>query len=365
MLRHQACGVPSDAIPRCVSPEHLARLNQKDCGMKNKSGIDELDSRELPLQWRRQPAPVPRLSRDASLSTSAGRSSAALLRKFVAHLRLNRTELGLDWVRRMAEGRFLATLTREEIRTEAGSLFDSYLELLDTGSVQAAQAWSRCLVERLLPRGVEIDELIGIVLLLRDVLERSLFGKCRLDFKSLDHVLDLYELTVIRSLALCFLGERERVRHRQEEAIREIPIPVLEVRDRLLILPLVGAIDSHRAAQLTDRLLREIRLDRARVVVVDITGVPTIDATVANHLAATVEASRLMGADVIITGLSSEIARTLVTIGVDLNKLNAFGDLQGAIEAAEKLLGYRVVFKDRTTAPASNSRATNCLHAGG
>jgi rsbT co-antagonist protein RsbR len=74
----------------------------------------------------------------------------------------------------------------------------------------------------------------------------------------------------------------------------------------------------------------------------DITGVPTVDSTVANHLVQTVEASRLMGASVIITGLSSEIAQTLVTIGVDLSKMNAVGDLQGGIEEAERLLGYEV-----------------------
>ena len=79
---------------------------------------------------------------------------------------------------------------------------------------------------------------------------------------------------------------------------------------------------------------------------IDITGVATIDRTVANHLVQTVEASRLMGASVIITGLSSEIAQTLVTIGVDLSKVNAIGDLQGGIEEAERLLGYQVSVGD-------------------
>jgi rsbT co-antagonist protein RsbR len=79
---------------------------------------------------------------------------------------------------------------------------------------------------------------------------------------------------------------------------------------------------------------------------VDITGVPTIDSTVANHLVQTVEASRLMGASVIVTGLSAEIAQTLVTIGVELSKVNAVGDLQGGIEEAEKLLGYKVILSE-------------------
>jgi rsbT co-antagonist protein RsbR len=79
------------------------------------------------------------------------------------------------------------------------------------------------------------------------------------------------------------------------------------------------------------------------VVVIDITGVAAMDATVANHLVQTVEASRLLGATVIVTGLSPEIAQTIVNIGVDLGKMNTVGDLQGGIEQAERLLGYKVV----------------------
>jgi rsbT co-antagonist protein RsbR len=112
------------------------------------------------------------------------------------------------------------------------------------------------------------------------------------------------------------------------------------VRERLLILPIIGAIDPQRARQLTEQLLRGIRTNRARVVVIDITGVAALDSVVANHLVQTVEASRLLGATVIVTGLSPEIAQTLVTIGVDLGKMNTVGDLQGGIEEAERLLGH-------------------------
>ena len=118
---------------------------------------------------------------------------------------------------------------------------------------------------------------------------------------------------------------------------------VLQVRERLLILPIIGIVDSERARQLTEQLLRGVRANRAKVVVMDITGVPSVDATVANHLVQTVEASRLLGATVIVTGLSPEIAQTLVTIGVDLTKMNTVGDLQGGIEEAELLLGYKVL----------------------
>src|SRR5258706_479434 len=103
-----------------------------------------------------------------------------------------------------------------------------------------------------------------------------------------------------------------------------------------------GLIDPQRARQLTEQLLQGIRSNRAKVVVMDITGVPSIDANVANYLVQTVEAARLMGASVIVTGLSPQIAQTLVIIGVDLGKMETVGDLQGGIEKAERVLGYKV-----------------------
>jgi len=274
-------------------------------------------------------------------------STTARLRALVAHLRENRTQLREEWARRITESKLLITaMTREEIFAEATSVYDNYVEVLETGSVEALQAYARNLSERIIPRGVETHEVLGIVLLLRDVLARSLFKKYQNDFALLNAVLDAYEPAANRianTVAVGFVQERERIIRQQQEAIRELSTPVLQVRDRLLILPIIGVIDPQRARQLTEQLLRGIRANRAKVVVVDITGVPAVDAAVANHLVQTVDASRLMGANVIVTGLSSEIAQTLVTIGVDLGKINAVGDLQGGIEEAERLLGYKVV----------------------
>jgi rsbT co-antagonist protein RsbR len=140
-----------------------------------------------------------------------------------------------------------------------------------------------------------------------------------------------------------YIFQRERTIRIQQEAIREIPTPVLQVRERLLIVPIIGVLDSTRARRLTDQLLQAIRDNRAKVVVLDITGVPAVDSRVANHVLQTVDASRLMGATVIVTGLSAEVAQTLVAIGVDLTKLNTVGDLQGGIEEADRLLGYKVL----------------------
>ncbi|HEX6810687.1 MAG TPA: STAS domain-containing protein [Planctomycetota bacterium] len=268
-----------------------------------------------------------------------------LLRELVAHFRENRTQLRQEWAQRITEARLLTAMTQDEILAEATSVYDNYVEALETGTYQALQAYARNLSERIIPRGVETHEVVGIVLLLRDVLARSLFAKYQGDNK-LNRILDAYEPAANRianTVAVGFVQERERVIREQQEAIRELSTPVLQVRERLLILPIIGVIDPHRARQLTEQLLRGIRTNRAKVVVIDITGVAAMDSKVANHLVQTVEASRLLGATIIVTGLSAEIAQTLVTIGVDLGKMSTVGDLQGGIEEAERLLGYRVV----------------------
>ena len=272
-------------------------------------------------------------------------SSIALLRELVAHLRESRTQLREEWARRITEAQLLTAMSKEEIFAEATAVYDNYVDVLETGAVAGLQAYARNLSERIIPRGVETHEVVGIVLLLRDVLARSLFGKYRADFTKLSRVLDAYEPAANRianTVAVSFVQERERVILEQQEAIRVLSTPVLPVRERLLILPVIGTVDPLRARQLTEQLLRGIRTNRARVVVMDITGVPAMDATVANHLVLTVEASRLLGATVIVTGLSPELAQTLVNIGVDLSKMNTVGDLQGGIEEAERLLGYKV-----------------------
>jgi rsbT co-antagonist protein RsbR len=137
--------------------------------------------------------------------------------------------------------------------------------------------------------------------------------------------------------------DREQTIRQQQEAIRELSTPVLQMRSQLLILPIVGVIDTYRARLLTENLLRSIRTNRAKMAVIDITGVATVDSKVANHIVQTVDACRLMGAKVIVTGLSSEIAQTLVALGLELSKLNTVGDLQGGIEEAERYLGYKVI----------------------
>jgi rsbT co-antagonist protein RsbR len=275
-----------------------------------------------------------------------------LLSALVTHLRENRSRRRQQWVDRITDAHLLSAMTEREVFNEVTSVYDNYVAVLETGSVEELQSYARDLSERIIPRGVETHEVVGIVLLLRDVLARSLFEKYRRDFDLLHQVLDTYEPAanrVANTVAVSFVEERERIIGQQQDVIRELSTPVLQVRERLLILPIIGLLDAQRAHQLTEQLLGGIRAHRAKVVVIDITGVPDVDEKVADHLAGTIDASRLMGASVIITGLSAEIAQTLVAIGADISKLNTAGDLQGGIEQAEHQLGFTLVRTDRAT----------------
>ena len=177
----------------------------------------------------------------------------SLLPELVGYLRDNRTMLSEDWARRITDAQLLRVMTAQEIFSEVTAVYDNYVTALETGSIETLQAYARDLSERIIPRGVETHEVLGIVLLLRDVLARSLFAKYQHEPALLPQILDAYEPAANRiavTVGVSFVEERERVIREQQEAIRELSTPVLQVRDRLLILPIIGVLDSQRARQL-------------------------------------------------------------------------------------------------------------------
>ncbi len=280
------------------------------------------------------------------INQSTPESEAALRQELVEHFREKRELLRQQWVQQMTAKGLLAGLSQEEIENESITIYDTCIVCLETGEYEGAQTYATRMAERGVLRGMTTEQIIGGILTLRDVYGRSLFEWYQQDMERLSAALDVYEPVankIISIVALAFVEEREKVVRQQQEAIRELSTPVLQVRDQLLILPIIGVIDTHRARQLTEQLLRTIRTRRAKVVVMDITGVPAVDSKIAGHLVQTVDASKLMGATVIVTGISPEIAQTLVTLGVDIAKMNTVGDLQGGIEVANEFLGYKVV----------------------
>ena len=135
--------------------------------------------------------------------------------------------------------------------------------------------------------------------------------------------------------------EYEQRLRRQHEEIMELSTPVIQVWDKVLTLPLIGTLDSMRAARLTEGLLVRIGETQAEVVIFDISGVPTIDTMVAQHLLQTVQAAALMGTVSIMCGVRPETAQTMVHLGIDIGQLLARGTLQDALQLALRLLAER------------------------
>lgn len=271
------------------------------------------------------------------------------LAEIAAEFRRDRRALGAEWTRRITAAGILNILSEEEISIESIALCDSYVDGLESGSVESMRAYARTLTRRIVPRSVDMAELLGAVLTLRDVLAQNLRDLCAHEPDRLNRVMRTFEPVANRiatTVAEGILLEHERIIQLQQAAIRELSTPVLLLRDRLLIHPIIGVVDTERARQMTEQLLEAIRRHRAKVVVMDLTGVAAVDSAVATHLVEAVESARLLGASMIVTGLSPDVSRVLVSINVDLSSLNAVGDLQGGIVEAEALLGYQVVLTD-------------------
>jgi rsbT co-antagonist protein RsbR len=131
--------------------------------------------------------------------------------------------------------------------------------------------------------------------------------------------------------------ERQRQLERQRDEILELSTPVIQVWDRILALPVIGTLDSQRAARLTENLLQKIAQDEAEFVIIDISGVPMIDTQVAQHLLKTVQGARLMGSESIISGVRPETAQAMVHLGIEMGTLRSRATLRDALQLALRL----------------------------
>jgi GAF domain-containing protein len=137
------------------------------------------------------------------------------------------------------------------------------------------------------------------------------------------------------------LAEVREANERQRQlldVVRELSTPLVPIAEGILVLPLVGTVDSRRAQQILDVLLSGVTDRRAKVVIMDITGVPVVDTSVANYLLQATQAVRLLGAECILVGITPEVAQTVVGLGVDLRRLSTRSDLQSGVEHALRLL---------------------------
>jgi rsbT co-antagonist protein RsbR len=157
----------------------------------------------------------------------------------------------------------------------------------------------------------------------------------------------LWDLTILLDKLGLYTTEvyqenREAVIRRQQQELMELSTPVVQLWDEVLALPLIGTLDSERTQVVMENLLQRIVETGARIAIIDITGVPTVDTLVAQHLMKTVAATRLMGADCIISGIRPQIAQTIVHLGVNLSDIITKATLADAFVVALARLGASV-----------------------
>ncbi len=162
--------------------------------------------------------------------------------------------------------------------------------------------------------------------------------------------LELFATQIAASLENLRNVERQREMIKQlraqQKVVLELSTPVIRIWDQILVLPLIGSVDSVRAQQIMESVLVKIGETHSNVIIIDITGVPVIDTMVASHLIKTVSAARLLGAKAIITGINPEIAQTLVHLGIDLTEIVTNSNLARGLQSALSMTGKRICEAD-------------------
>ncbi|MBM4273916.1 MAG: STAS domain-containing protein [Deltaproteobacteria bacterium] len=160
--------------------------------------------------------------------------------------------------------------------------------------------------------------------------------KARFDFSALTEKLSLITFET-------YVKAREEVIKEQQKSLLELSTPVIQVWEEVLILPLIGTIDSVRAKQIMESLLASIVATKSSFIIIDITGVPAVDTEVANRFLRAMQAARLMGAESILTGISPMISQTMVHLGVDLGGFSTRACLKDGLELAFRKLKLKVI----------------------
>jgi len=269
------------------------------------------------------------------------------LRKILAQ---QQKDLLADWVQaQLGATTRRADLMKESELREQSREFLSLMQAaaIDSGSLTQIDGshWSaaRDFLARVsrsrAQQGFSPSETATFVLSLKQPLFTRLRGEFGQDAQGLaDEVWLTTELIDRLGLftAEIYLKSREEIIQRQQREMMELSTPVVQLWDNILALPLIGTLDSERTQVVMESLLQKIVETGASISIIDITGVPTVDTLVAQHLLKTVAAARLMGADCIISGIRPQIAQTIVHLGVNLSEVTTKASLADAFAVALK-----------------------------
>jgi rsbT co-antagonist protein RsbR len=276
-----------------------------------------------------------------------GKDDSAVLARVV---RTHEPQILADWLREQsADGRNSA-LQQVEQRRVSREFLGAMKDSLQTGSDTTGESWST--VRDILggfssaraTEGYSPIETATFVFSLK----QPVFSRLRAELSDGPALADAFWMatTVIDRLGLytteAFQKTREQVIARQQRELLELSTPVVELWKGILALPLIGTLDSNRTQVVMESLLEKIVEARAAIAIIDITGVPTVDTLVAQHLMKTVAAARLMGADCIISGIRPQIAQTIVHLGVDLAMVTTKASMHDAFATALERTGQRL-----------------------
>lgn len=253
-------------------------------------------------------------------------------------------------------------MSNEELRSESEELIEAFVNNLNNANLGDSDSADFDHVVEVLS-GISISrarsgysprETGGFVLSLKEALIQVVQEEVKdaaelidISFK-LNRLFDTFSIVTFET----FIKGREEVILRQTDEITEISTPVIRVWDGILALPIIGTLDSARTQVVMESLLTQIVETGSSIAILDISGVPTVDSLVAQHLLKTVSATRLMGAECIISGIRPEIAQTIVHLGIDLSDIVTKASLASALQYAFKILRLEVK-KNTTTKPTA------------
>jgi rsbT co-antagonist protein RsbR len=262
-----------------------------------------------------------------------------------------------DWLKEQASAmtRRRDLLNDSELREQSAGLLAVFRPALATGLDVESSSWQpvRARLDEIsrqrATQGFSPSETAMFVLSLKQPFMKRLKQANATfdDLWSITEVLDklgLYTTEV-------FQRTREQVISRQQAEMLELSTPVVQLWDGVLALPLIGTLDSRRTQSVMEALLQRIVETGSEFAIIDITGVPTVDTLTAQHLIKTITATRLMGAECIISGIRPQIAQTIVHLGVDLGDVLTKSSLAGALDLALKRRGLTVTKKTNLKAP--------------
>jgi len=275
---------------------------------------------------------------------------AALQNSTLEAIGSNQAQLLSEWHASLEANGVTRNIREQDLRQETREFLQLVVDGLrnESGTNIATEGWeeTRRFLEKLSASRAQVGQESHQTAFFIFALKGPLFNLLQTHYREqpallaeqlweISSLFDAFGLHTIRT----YQKNREAVIKRQQEELLELSTPVVKLWEGVLALPLIGTLDSHRSQTVMESLLQRIVDTGSEIAIIDITGVPTVDTLVAQHLLKTVTAIRLMGADCIISGVRPQIAQTIVHLGLDLGTLTTKSNLADALKLALARLG--------------------------